>query len=310
MVILFTYYTGYIVRPIDCDRSLIAINAFHDIPENSVDVMSYGSSIMWRGLDTAELYKRYGIAAYNYGNNWQRINTTELFVRDSFRTQHPKIAIIEVSRVADILSDNELDGEIYYTKEIKHFNGKSKYLKQCFGNNIKRYAGYYIPLVGFHSNWENLQQKSFRKPEDWIDFHKTFGQVKLDVTKSIDISDYHTFSQKDLSEESIYVLDQIVEECRSNNTDVLFVTFPKQEEYSYSESMKKYAADNKCRYLDLYEYIDDIGLDGAVDFSDEIHLSAQGSTKVADFLGSFIKSNYDINDRRLEKNNFWERNTR
>ena len=44
-----------------------AIKTFHELPENSIDVIAYGSSHTWKGLNTMKMYEDYGIGAYNYG---------------------------------------------------------------------------------------------------------------------------------------------------------------------------------------------------------------------------------------------------
>ena len=81
---------GYVLRPTNTDSAITAIRTFHDMPENSMEVIGYGSSHMWMGFDAQVMYDNYGINAYNYGCNWQHINTTGLFIKDSFRTQSPK----------------------------------------------------------------------------------------------------------------------------------------------------------------------------------------------------------------------------
>lgn len=67
---------GHITRPTGDDVAIAGINAFHALPENSVDVIVYGSSHAWRNVNVNAMYDNYGIAAYNYGCNWQHLNTT------------------------------------------------------------------------------------------------------------------------------------------------------------------------------------------------------------------------------------------
>ena len=54
-----------LLRPVDTDSPVTAIETFHTLPENSVEVMGFGSSHMWLGLDTMTMYDDYGIGAYN-----------------------------------------------------------------------------------------------------------------------------------------------------------------------------------------------------------------------------------------------------
>ena len=94
LVLLGILGLGHLVRPTDTDDEIKAIKTFHSMPENSIEVIAYGSSHAWKGLETMEMYREYGIGAYNYGCNWQHINTTSLFIHDSLRTQSPKVLLI------------------------------------------------------------------------------------------------------------------------------------------------------------------------------------------------------------------------
>ena len=86
---------GHVTRPTGDDVAIDGINAFHDLPENSLDVIVYGSSHAWRNVNVNTMYDNYGIGAYNYAGNWQHMDTTWLFFHDSLRTQSPKVALIE-----------------------------------------------------------------------------------------------------------------------------------------------------------------------------------------------------------------------
>lgn len=71
-------------------------------------------------------------------------------------------------------------------------------------------------------------------------------------------------------------------------------------------SMEEYVLDkNNCVYIDLYEKIEEIGLDGTTDFSDEGHLNTSGSNKVADYLGEYLIGHYELTDFRDYENNIW-----
>ena len=77
---------GLLLRPTDTDAAYSQIETFHNLPEDSLEVIAYGSSHVYRGFDPKTLYNEYGIGSYNYGWNWQKINTTKLFILDSLRT--------------------------------------------------------------------------------------------------------------------------------------------------------------------------------------------------------------------------------
>lgn len=306
------YRLGILLRPSNTDIAFNAINTFHDMPENSFEVIGYGSSHMWRGMNPMEMYKKYGISAYNYGCNWQAINTTELFLKDSLRTQSPKVVLIETFLVNILRLNINMNNapEIYYTRAIPEFNGKGQYLKQCFGDNKERYLSYYVPLCAFHENWINLSKANFLESADNTNFYETMGYLYTDGVTPLTISDPSTFEQRSLNDAAIASLDEIVSICQKNKIDIIFYTAPWAGVYSYGEAMKKYAEENGCVYFNLFEYMDEIHINCETDFCDSGHLNDSGAVKVADFLGEYIVNHYDISDMRTVKGNIWEQNLR
>ncbi|MDD6072598.1 MAG: hypothetical protein PUC12_17575 [Clostridiales bacterium] len=295
------HYTGCLLRPTDTDVALNAINTFHNMPENSFEVIAYGSSHVWRGLNVMEMYEKYGISAYNYGCNWQHMNTTRLFFEDSLRTQSPKVIIIETYLVNKLLEDKNMNGEIYYTRGISQFEAKSEYLKQCFGDDKERYLSYYMPLCAFHDNWTALCEQSFSDGYKRAEFNDTRGYLYTEGGSPIEIGDWQAFKQKELSEKALDILDSIVQECNERGIRIIFYTAPYQGEYNYSDAMEQYAEKNGCEYFNLFEKMDEVGIDCNTDFCDKGHLNNNGAVKVADYLGAYIVQNYDVTDIREDK---------
>ncbi len=307
LIIGSVHYLGNVVRPIDTDIAIESVDTFHRLPNNSLEVIGYGSSHMWRGLDAIEMYEKYGIGAYNYGCNWQHMNTTALFVKDSLRTQSPKVILIETFNVNSILIDTDINGEIYYTRGISDFEGKRDYLKQCFQDNLEGYLSYYMPLCAFHDNWIDLKKASFRDPSKGIGFFDTMGYMSSDAVCPITIGDPSTFDQKELSGYALEILDDLVQVCKERNIDIIFYTAPWEGEYEYGDAVEKYAEENGCKYFNMFELVEEVGLDGNTDFSDAGHLNDNGSVKVADYLGKYIVENYDVTDMRTVADNLWNR---
>lgn len=298
---------GHVCRPINTDITINAIRTFHNMPVNTMEVIAYGSSHAWRGLDPMEMYNEYGIGAYNYGCNWQQLNTTLLFLKDSLRTQKPKVALIETYLVDLYKNNQDIDGEIYYTTAIEDFAGKKEYLKQALGENKERYLAYYMPLCAFHDNWISISENSFKPDFSYTyGFSKTMGFVKGDKATAVMIPYYELFEQKELSQGSLSILDEIVRICKEEGIHIIFYTAPYQGTYAYSEAIRKYAEDNDCVYLDFFELYGDAGVDEETDFSDAGHLNTSGSKKIARYLGRYIVEHYEVTDMRKMKNNIWE----
>jgi len=124
------HHLGYIVRPTDTDGALSQIETFHALPENTVEVMIYGSSHALRGLNTMELYDQYGIGAYNYSWHWQQLNTSKAFFQDSLLKQTPKVILLEAYLADRVLEDTNITAEIYYSRYLHSKAAKREYLQQ------------------------------------------------------------------------------------------------------------------------------------------------------------------------------------
>ena len=309
LIVVLVQYAGYILRPTDTDGSVQSINTFHNLPEQTVEVIGFGSSHMWKGMDSRVLYHDYGIGAYNYGGNWQRGNTTSLFIQDALRTQTPKVILIETFLINSRQFDTDINGEIYYTRAIDEFEGKQRYLKQCFGDDIERYVSYYMPLCAFHDNWVNLSQKSFQGVSDNDRYLKTMGFVGSNKVTPITLPTAEELPQKPLSEATLTELDYISSLCREKGVDIIFYTAPYYSSalYPYTDAMTEYATKNGYQYFNMFALSDETGINGETDFQDAGHLNTSGSQKVASFLGKYISENYELTDMRTLEDSIWRR---
>ena len=295
-------WLGELLRPVDTDSPVNAIHTFHQMPENSFEVIGYGSSHMWLGLDPVELYRQQGIAAYNYGCNWQELNTTLLFLKDSLRTQSPKVVLIDTFHINSMKLDMNMDGEIYYTRAIPWSRYKLPYLRQCFGSNLERYLSYFVPLAAFHENWVNLSRESFRSPLDsGDDFYRTLGFSASDAVTPVTVPDQDA-EQLPLYEGTRVLLEELVELCRERNIRVVFCTIPWAGQNQYAEAVTTFALEHGCDYVNLFDHLEELGLDENGDFSDTGHLNTGGARKVAAYLGAYLRQNYALTDLRTQEN--------
>lgn len=307
ILFLLIKWSEYVLRPSDIDQCTSAIEAFHSMPEEVMDVIIYGSSHAWRGVNPTRMYEMYGIGAYNYGANWQTLSTEALFLFDSLRTQKPKVVLVETYRINDVLIDTDLNGEIYYTREISDFPKKREYLHRAFENEFERYFAYFFPMSQFHSSWSELAFDNFVTWYTKEDFVNTMGYFYLPFDKEtpIVVNSPETFKQTELGEEATKILDEIVEICQEEEIELILFTVPWEGENEYHDALEQYSIENGCVYLDLFTKIDEMRMDLDTDFYDSGHLNNNGAIKVADYLGNYLKKNYELEDKRKIQNNIW-----
>ena len=311
LILLGISKLNVLLRPTDTDSTLYRIYAYDDLPENSIEVMIYGSSHAFTGIKSMDMYELYGIGAYNNGTNWEHINTTKLFILDSFKKQTPKLAVIETFHVGDVLENVDMNGEIFYTTYMEPSEERTSFLKQCFGDSLERWLSYYMPLCAFHENWVSLTEASFRKVNQITyagSIEKTRSYMGFSSSKTVTVIDSLKTNrkQKEFSENALAELDDIIKICKEKGTQILFVTVPYQDGFAYSDAMRYYAEKNGADYLNLFDYLDEIDIDPKTDFKDSGHLNTAGATKVTAFLSSYINQHYDLTDMREIEGNLWE----
>ena len=296
---------GFIVRPTDTDGAYSQVETFHSLPKNSIEVMIYGSSHAYRGVSTMKMYDEYGIGAYNYGWHWQKANTTNLFLKDSLEKQTPRVVLIEACLLSSVLKNTNITAEIYYTRYLHNNSAKMDYLKQCFGTDIERYLSFFMPLCAFHDNWNTLTSTSFTSLSVNPGLRRSMGFSMSNAVKEVEIPDYRRFVQKEYTRDAENEILDMIHTCHEKGIQVVFFTVPWEGEFAYGNAIRKLAKENDCAYLDLFESMEEIGIDGKTDFSDSGHLNTSGAEKVAVYLGKYIVENYDVTDMRTIENNLW-----
>lgn len=297
---------GKVLGPSKMEEIFDTIDTFHDISEDSIEVIGYGSSRAWRSLDSMEMYENYGVGMYNYACYWQFFNTSYLFFQDSLESQSPKVVIFEVRNINNLKMDTDIDGQIYATTALKWGQAKWEYLNQCFGTDLDRYLSYFIPIIAFHSNWSNITVEDLTTDSEEYSFDESMGYYEFTEVNSVTPPDTSTFEEYELGEASLEILDSLVETCEAENIEIIFYVAPHADAYNYSEAMATYAAENGCTFIDFLDYTDEIELDWETDFKDLAHLNDSGANKVSNFLAEYIVSNYDVTDMRTVEDNLWE----
>lgn len=297
---------GHALRPIDTDDVHTQVEVFHSLPQNSAEVIVYGSSHAFRGLDPMEAYKEYGIGMYNYGWHWQKMNTTKMFLKDSLTSQKPKVALVECFYVGSVINNKDMSAEIFYSRYIKDRAAKWEYIRECCGNDLGKYLTYFIPISYFHDNWTELSKGRFKSLPINSTYKYNMGYMPMHDASDVDILKYEDLAQKKLKDNAVGCLEEIVNTCKENDIEVVFYIQPTGNEWKYGDAMEEFAAAHDCYFLNLFNAVQEIGLDGKTDYFDKGHLNSTGARKMADYIGRFLVENFDLTDMRTVENNPWE----
>ena len=294
---------GRFLRPPGVDDSVARVKAFHMLKPDAAEVIVYGSSRALRSVSPQILYNEYGIGAYNYAGNWQKINTTELFVHDSLKTQSPRIALVEMKNVSHLLWDTEITGEVYYTQEVPWSLSKMRFLLQCFRKEPERYISYLFPVFATHENWQTMfSDKNLDTRIAWI--LKNHGYAPTSAVKETIFGS--TEDERRLSAMSEKMLDMIVSECQAVGAQVVLYVAPSSNDFHYCAALSEYAAAHNCGFFDGYALKEEMKIDPLTDYKDKYHLNSSGAAKFTRRLGRYLKENYELTDMRGAEGVMWE----
>ena len=247
--------------------------------KNTIDVLVAGDSESYTSVSPMDLWDKTGIAAYDCGQPGQRIQETYYMLKTAFKTQSPKLVVFE-------------------TNTMFRNPGMLKNLQLSLTEPL----GFYFPVFKYHNAWKAL----FDGPGGLKTSYKGF-EIRNKVVSYEGDEEYmkETKDKEEIPEVVRIYMDKIRNLCRKNGADLLLVSAPSPKNYNYKKhnALKEYAQETKLTYVDLNLRYRDIGIDWKKDSYDRgDHLNIRGARKVTEYIGKYLKENYQLPDRRKDNN--------
>lgn len=280
-------------------------------PRDTIDVVFLGSSHIHCDVNTALLWRDYGIAAYDYSAAEQPLWITYYYLQEICKYQEPKLVVLDLYGPARFKDDYQYT---WLSENLTGFNFSINKLKMIMASCEPIHFFEYFPsLVTYHMRYAEL------KKEDWnylIASRYERAAFKgytpyFDTTPQTEpvLGDDQ---QGGLTYKSREYLNKIIEYCAEKNIELFLTVTPYITTYE-DELVYNQIHDIANSYgigFDSTNYsYSDMGIDFDDDFYDESHLNYYGSCKFTHYIGDSIRSNYDIPDRRGDDRwESWDRN--
>ncbi|MCR4901970.1 MAG: hypothetical protein K6A23_03865 [Butyrivibrio sp.] len=285
---------SWIVKLKDSDEKY---NDFKKEDQN-FDVLFYGSSHVMNAIAPMMLWEKYGITSYNFGNSNSTLPQTYWTVKNSITINKPDIIVLDI---AFIKRDELTEGVTWGHEAFDAF--PLSYEKIMTVNDLyptlEDKVDILFPFSRYHSRWsskeiyaaDNIFNLKYNIEKGA--FAQFSENAPLDY-KAIDINrvnNTETTGKK--------YLRKIIELCRDENIEIVLVNIPafdNEETQEYNNSVQSIADDYGVVYLNMpYLNIVDETRDCA-DGND--HLNFYGACKVTGFIGDYLRSTYNIDDKR------------
>lgn len=242
--------------------------------ENTIDVLVLGDSEAYTSISPLKLWKKHGFTTYVCGQSSQKIQEAYYMLKTALKTQSPKLVILE-------------------TNMFFRYEGLVKSVE----TSVTEAAGYYIPLIKYHNLWKKMADGSEKAVKDYKGF------IIRDAVDSYEGGEYMKETEKraEIPEYNRWYINAILNLCKENKIDVLLYSAPSPKNCN----MKRHNAVSDCAeekgipYLDLNKKTAELGINWKTDSLDKgDHLNLSGACKVTEYLGKYLKENYNLPDKR------------
>lgn len=247
-------------------------------PKNTIDVIFIGDSDAYSSFIPLKIWKDKGITSYVCATPAQRLCYSAEFLEKAFKTQKPKLVILETNAVFRPVS---------------------------FIDGIKQFTEERFSVFRYHNRWKTLKLKDFSFGVDSMGTELNKGYIfSTGISPSPD-TDYmtKTAAPASVTVKNNFYVERIISMCEKNGAGLVFVSTPSTKNWNKNkhDSMVKYAEKLEHDFIDL-NTADEIEIDWSKDTKDKgDHLNYSGAIKVTRYMESYFEETGLFTDKRSNK---------
>ena len=273
------------------------------------DVLFFGDSHVINGAFPRELWRDWGIPAYNLASYGNTLPVSYWTMRLALQYADPKWVVLGVKGVekdwmltgssSDLhtaldgypLSPEKLSALLDLTSDPRATDDEGRSYRELLPE-------YLFTLAKYHSRWKELTSNDLFPGENR--FLGSLNAISVAVP-----AEYRVPEDPEPAEESgvgyVY-LRRILSECRARGIRVLLVSMPypaKEEAFCIDERIRLIAEETNTPFIDFL-HLDSVADYGTDCYDPRSHLNPSGARKVTDYLGDWLQRHGDLPDRRTE----------
>ena len=279
------------------------VRGFYNEPEESMDVIGFGSSRMYCTLDPLVLHHETGLRAYVLATQQQPLKATWYYMQEALRRQSPRLLILEATMA--FRPDSETtDAEIRDCLDpLPWSKNKLALIRELVPAGQR--AAYYFNFLKYHQRWKELSAKDF--DFSYLGKRDVFrGYMYLTPERGADCrqQSYDNVEAMPIPEENLTLLRKMAQLAKENGASLLLLAAPYEtvtDDLGYLRSLYAFCAAEGIDFLDLNLVYDELGIDNAKDFFDIGHFNVSGSTKATRYIADYINRNYALTPIPHEK---------
>lgn len=271
-----------------------SVESFYDLEEDVVDVLFLGSSHCYCTINNSKLWEDYGIGSFSLAISGQDIAGTYYCMVEALKTQSPQVVCVEVYNA--INEGYAVEGNLYRNTLSLEY---SKNFYDAVDSMVEeeKKADYWLKWPIIHTRYAELQKGDFQSEfPAYIGYSAGFESQPMS-----EIVLYEGDEMLPIPESSEEWLRKIVDLAEEKGIQLCFFISPciageeEQRQFLYIEQL---AQEEGVTYINTLKLKDELGIDVSRDFIDGSHTNFYGAEKVTTYLGSYLKEQYRLEDRR------------
>ena len=283
----------------------VSMKGFYRLDRDTSDVVFYGNSHIYGGVNIASLWDEYGISGYNLSGGIQPLWNSYYNMEETLKYQSPKVMVVDVYGTHNIEEYSPSANVIKNVSSMRLSPNKIRNLWNSVPHEEFISHLFFYPLM--HDSYREITKANYDREYNIIGgkWYKGFSPF-LTVTHYEKLPEANEILKKKApSEKNRKYLDKMVSLAQKHQIDLVFLVVPyaewqpgEEEVYAWVE---EYAAENNVFFFNGNQHMEEMALDPATDYADFSHLSYDGASKFTKYFGGWLKSNYDLEDHRGEE---------
>lgn len=276
-IVTFVSVFSYVTLPKRTDYGA-NWGAFLREEKNSVDVMFFGSSVVYCDIVPSIVAERTGLSAYVMAGPEQTIPITYYYIRETYRTQNPSKVFVDVTAM-------------FFSQYTNFTKANIGYMPWSLNRIAATFAaaepeerlGLLFPPFNYHDRWPDVNGDSFKAyaPDE------NRGYTML--TEANDVGEIRARKvdfDADSYENNLTYLRKIIELCEQKGSKLIYYISPAygRWEDEYLEKLSRDVADMGYDVIDFNRCYDEIGIEENTEYFDFLHLTYDGAVRFTSYL--------------------------
>ena len=278
------------------------IDDFYAEQQHDIDVLILGDCEAYENISTVTLWEEFGINSFIRGSARQTMWQSYYLLEDTLRFAAPQVVVLNVLP----LIYNEPQSEAYNRMTLDGMQWSPAKIGAIFASMTEEetFISYVFPILRYHDRWSELTDEDvayiWKKPV--VSYNGYLMNTGIKPAENVPtgrvLGDY-TFGSVAMA-----YIDRIRQLCEEKGIRLLLMKAPSLYPYwynEYEEQVCAYAQTYNLQYINYLELQEETRIDYLTDTYDAgLHLNVYGAEKLARSLGTVLKNDYGVPDRRTE----------